>query len=264
MASSCCSRITLVPKGDNNRKLSDEQRDEIARTYATPLPDGTWVGVTTIARQFGVSKSCVQYHLRMQGVVMRSPKEAHSGGKACRPVKNPRPPRSAAPECKCGCGQRTEWSKAKNKWRVYFNDHYRNPPGWVRPERARYRKGFIGPREEPRYRGSPGDRNGSWKGGVTPERQRLYRTPGWKALVQEAWKRDGYICQRCGAGKTRGRKLHAHHVVPWSDAPGLRLAVENLATLCDDCHRWVHSLANESGEFLACAYPEVPAAGGRG
>lgn len=246
------------------RRLPDDVIAAIRVAYLTPDEDGTWVGSTTIARQFGISPTAVVRHLRDAGIAIRTAKEAHANGKRCKPITNV--PIGEQPGCKCGCGAAVDWDKGRKKWRPYFGDHYRNPPGWKRPERMRYRAGFIGPREESRYRGSPGDRNGSWKGGVTPERQRLYRTTEWKDLISAVWRRDAYHCQRCGTGKDWGKALHAHHVIPWADAPALRMEASNLITLCRDCHLWVHSLANVEGAFLGCAIasPQVPAAGGGG
>ncbi len=53
--------------------------------------------------------------------------------------------------------------------------------------------------------------------------------------------RDGYTCQHC-RGKSKDSRLHCHHIVfrskQGSDAP------ENLITLCETCHKALHS-----GEF---------------
>lgn len=55
----------------------------------------------------------------------------------------------------------------------------------------------------------------------------------WRKLVL---KRDGYKCQSCGSRK----KLHAHHIVRWSEEPRLRTVVENGITLCKQCHDAEH------------------------
>lgn len=245
------------------KRLPDDDIAFIVATYTTPAVAGTWVGTTTIARQLGVTATCVARHLRDAGVMLRTAKEAHAHGKRCKPVTNV--PVGDPPACKCGCGAAVEWNKERRKWKAYARGHYRDPPGWTRPERVRRRAGFIGPREEPRYRGSPGPRNGSWRGGVTPERQRIYKSAEWRELVAAVWRRDRFCCRRCGTGKVRGRVLHAHHVVPWAEAPSLRRDFDNLLTLCGECHVWVHSLANAGGEYLGCAWPPCsPAAGGGG
>jgi len=44
-------------------------------------------------------------------------------------------------------------------------------------------------------------------------------------------------------------KFHVHHIVSFA-VRELRAAVSNLALLCEDCHRFVHSNANTACEFL--------------
>lgn len=58
----------------------------------------------------------------------------------------------------------------------------------------------------------------------------------WRAAVL---KRDGRACTRCNST----RALHAHHINRWSDAPHLRIAVDNGVTLCQPCHVEEHRQA---------------------
>jgi hypothetical protein len=48
-------------------------------------------------------------------------------------------------------------------------------------------------------------------------------------------RRDGYQCQGCGVD---GCRLHVHHVIPRSD--GGTDDIDNLQTLCPDCHAQTH------------------------
>lgn len=90
-----------------------------------------------------------------------------------------------------------------------------------------------------------------WKGGVTPIRQRLYKTQKWSALVASVLARDNYTCARCGTYRaTAEPKLVTHHIRPFADHPELRFDPDNLVTLCEKCHRWVHSRANKRRDFL--------------
>lgn len=81
-----------------------------------------------------------------------------------------------------------------------------------------------------------GPRSNFWRGGCTDERALIGAWTTTQAPRVHA--RFDYACQLCGA---RGGKLHAHHVVPvWLD-PSLARVAGNLVTVCESCHRSVHS-----------------------
>jgi len=63
----------------------------------------------------------------------------------------------------------------------------------------------------------------------------------WRSRRKQVYKRDDYTCQNCGAmgGKKGNNELHAHHVVPKSSGGTHNL--NNLKTLCEDCHQAVHT-----------------------
>lgn len=185
------------------------------------------------------------------------------------------------PDCACGCGEKVSWDAGRCRWRRYAGrDHYRRSApykseAWLRSRYVDDRMtmdemaalcGVAGStvakfmkrygierrdRSESRRGRRTAEANHSWRGGVTPERQRLYKTPEWRALVRHVFARDGYRCRRCGAGKRARGGLHAHHVRPWSAAPDLRLDPNNLVTLCRGCHTFVHSAANTRRILLA-------------
>lgn len=62
----------------------------------------------------------------------------------------------------------------------------------------------------------------------------------WESLSQRVKKRDNWECQNCGkAGGSKGiAELHAHHIYPKSQGGEDRL--QNLITLCLDCHEDEH------------------------
>ena len=99
--------------------------------------------------------------------------------------------------------------------------------------------------------GRCGSKHPNWINGATPERQRVYAQSFWRELVKHVYKRDGYRCARCGKGHTRENKLHAHHVKPWGSHPESRLDLENLVTVCNKCHWWIHSNENKDHAFLS-------------
>lgn len=108
----------------------------------------------------------------------------------------------------------------------------------------------------PWMRGRKGPLHPAWKGGCTPERQAFYSTDEWKKACVAVWHRADAKCERCGFDhRTIPRDLrgsfNVHHIVSFSYRP-LRATVSNLVLLCGDCHRFVHSKANTSKEYIQC------------
>jgi hypothetical protein len=95
--------------------------------------------------------------------------------------------------------------------------------------------------------GRTGKENPNWKGGVTPERQKLYVSEKWKEIIKTIFRRDNYRCAVCGG---TSRNLHAHHIKTWADYPENRLDIDNLITVCKKCHHWIHSKKNKNKDFL--------------
>jgi hypothetical protein len=98
--------------------------------------------------------------------------------------------------------------------------------------------------------GRIGEDNPNWKGGVTPERQRLYSSFEWKKVEDFVWSRDKFKCQRCGKKGSKGKKFHVHHIAPF-EIEELRTDPNNLVLLCSSCHGWVHSKENINKEFIS-------------
>jgi len=67
---------------------------------------------------------------------------------------------------------------------------------------------------------------------------RTQRGHEWPAARREALERDGHTCQECGSTSD----LHVHHI----NGDGNDHRVENLRTLCRDCHRERHGTAPRS------------------
>lgn len=109
------------------------------------------------------------------------------------------------------------------------------------------RKGKEYPNLQGEKNGMFGKRSPNWKGGVTPERQKLYGSKLWNEILVTVFQRDGYLCQRCHKPNSN---IHAHHIKAWADYPNNRLDLDNLITVCKECHRWIHSKKNTNREFL--------------
>jgi hypothetical protein len=87
-----------------------------------------------------------------------------------------------------------------------------------------------------------GSNNPNWKGGITTEIRMARSIPAYKRWRTAVFKRDNYMCCRCG--DNRGGNLHAHHIKKFADFPGLRYKVSNGETLCFDCHVKEHDVPN--------------------
>ena len=60
------------------------------------------------------------------------------------------------------------------------------------------------------------------------------------SLIQEALIRDNHTCQKCG--KTQcDTNLYVHHVIGATRHPEFANDINNCITLCEDCHRDLHS-----------------------
>lgn len=76
------------------------------------------------------------------------------------------------------------------------------------------------------------EKNNNWKGGITPTTL-LERDKFDRLLRKDVLKRDNYTCQMCGV---RGGNLHVDHIQAWEDFVELRFTMDNLRTLCVECH----------------------------
>ncbi|WP_112181387.1 HNH endonuclease [Paraliobacillus zengyii] len=86
------------------------------------------------------------------------------------------------------------------------------------------------------------------------QKRKFYDSAEWKALREQVKKRDNYECQQC---KREGRvtvdtgeyskkakrkkiKLVVHHIKELYHYPELALDIDNLETVCVDCHNKEH------------------------
>lgn len=74
------------------------------------------------------------------------------------------------------------------------------------------------------------------KGKSEWQRQWYLRTDHWLQVRMQAKVRDGYCCTRCG---NSDRVLHVHHLT--YDRKGVEW-LEDVATLCDPCHKRTHGI----------------------
>lgn len=76
------------------------------------------------------------------------------------------------------------------------------------------------------------------------EKDAFYLTWEWKKLRMKALERGGRRCACCGATPADGIRLVVDHIKPLGEFWSLRLELQNLQVLCDDCNmgkgNWLH------------------------
>lgn len=86
------------------------------------------------------------------------------------------------------------------------------------------------------------------------QKRRFYDSKEWKQIREEAKQRDNYECQPCKrrglvridtneyseSAKRKKIQLVVHHIQELEDHPTLALEIDNLETVCVDCHNKEH------------------------
>ncbi len=80
----------------------------------------------------------------------------------------------------------------------------------------------------------PGEKEGTKKIGL--KKQGFYHWPVWRRLRVLALQRDHYLCQECLRQGRLTKATEVHHRKSVEDFPELALSLDNLESLCWDCH----------------------------
>ena len=84
-----------------------------------------------------------------------------------------------------------------------------------------------------------GEKNNNWKGGISPENERVRRNMDYYNWRRSVYKRDHWICQKC---KKQRKTLNAHHIENFAIKKELRFKVSNGITFCKECHDKFHKI----------------------
>lgn len=87
-----------------------------------------------------------------------------------------------------------------------------------------------------------GEKNPSWKGGITPIYSKIRKSIEYKLWRKSVFERDNYTCVWCGSNKSG--TLNADHIKPFAFYPELRFAIDNGRTLCVSCHKTTDTYLN--------------------
>ena len=82
-----------------------------------------------------------------------------------------------------------------------------------------------------------GENSHLWKGGITPENERIRSSLEYKLWRKACFERDDFTCQKYGV-RTGG--LVVHHINNFADFPELRTSIENGITLSEKAHKEFH------------------------
>lgn len=82
-----------------------------------------------------------------------------------------------------------------------------------------------------------GNKAYQWKGGITPERNKIRSSIDYRLWKYAVFARDNFTCQKTGI---RGGDLVAHHIQNFAQYPELRFAIDNGITLSEKAHREFH------------------------
>ena len=94
-------------------------------------------------------------------------------------------------------------------------------------------------------RARSGPASNFWRGGIATDRATV---AAWTtAQAPKVHLHHDYTCQDCGE---RGGLLHAHHVAPVWLEPARARDIQNLITVCRDCHRAIHRTRDSELAFM--------------
>ena len=84
-----------------------------------------------------------------------------------------------------------------------------------------------------------GEESPSWKGGITPENNKIRNGTDVSNWKKKVFKRDNYTCQKT---KIKGGKLCCHHILNFAEYPDLRCKVSNGITFSEETHKEFHKI----------------------
>lgn len=97
--------------------------------------------------------------------------------------------------------------------------------------------------------------SGTWNGG-----KKTYYGENWLSQRRIVRKRDNYTCQKCGITEDEyGQELSFHHIIPFVMFDDFLEANidDNLVSVCEPCHRKIHSGENHPSKFFKNSVDDI-------
>ena len=87
-------------------------------------------------------------------------------------------------------------------------------------------------KKQPRFQG---ENNPNWKGGITPENDKIHKSNEYREWRRQVFFRDRFTCRVC---LSKGY-VQANHICPFRSHKELRHDINNGITLCIECHKFI-------------------------
>ncbi len=96
-----------------------------------------------------------------------------------------------------------------------------------------------------------GSNNPFWRGGISKERDKYYRSYKYRIWREKVFARDRFTCQYCGSKNGNGEEIYleAHHIKPFNKFKELVYMVSNGLTLCKKCHYLTDTYGGKANHF---------------
>lgn len=83
--------------------------------------------------------------------------------------------------------------------------------------------------------------------------QEQIKHPKWQKKRLEVLEYHGFACERC---EIEDKTLNVHHKIYRKGKKAWEYELDDLACLCEDCHKVIHSRQDELKELMACLYED--------
>lgn len=143
-----------------------------------------------------------------------------------------------------------EWSENHSKKMKAISSRMREntKKSWIngkfKNRKCNFYKGMIPWNTGKKLPNMSGNKNPSWKGGITPIHLKIRNSPEYAQWRKKVFERDNHTCVIC---KKRNCLLNADHIKPFSKYPELRFDINNGRTLCVPCHKKTETYGGRAG-----------------